>query len=284
MFENKYGNMIYELTVEEEAMVNEHHLFYRELFYFGNRVLEVGFEKNDMPDYKLTIFSNLYRVLELLDTIMVMTDNGLINSGLMIARSLFEASAQLCYIISDPEENVEKRAILLQLFDIKRDSDNIQKFSEEMKKYSCYKKLVDIVTQDRKYDNWYSYCEGNKTSFAKLCKKIGWFELHEELYKMLCIEIHQVNHMETNIVCKGRKFVFKPFRMFENHVFLIIAILRIVAPMYTQLISKYGDAKLKSEWQSYESRLREYIEKNIAVLSDVNIMVVSLKRLKLNHR
>ena len=67
----EYGNGIYELTEEEKTLIEEHKLFYADLFKFGNKVLDDCFDENTIKDYELTIYSNIYRIIELLDTLKV---------------------------------------------------------------------------------------------------------------------------------------------------------------------------------------------------------------------
>ena len=68
----EYGNGIYELTEEEKTLIEEHKLFYADLFKFGNKVLDDCFDENTIKDYELTIYSNIYRIIELLDTLKAM--------------------------------------------------------------------------------------------------------------------------------------------------------------------------------------------------------------------
>lgn len=77
---NKYENRIYKLTEEEKELITNHDLFYEDLFKHTNKVLDIGFGET-IKDYELTIYSIIYRILELLDTLKIMTDNSLINSG-----------------------------------------------------------------------------------------------------------------------------------------------------------------------------------------------------------
>ena len=255
----EFGNEIYELTPEDKEMILEHEKFYKDLFEFGNEILDYGFP-DTIHDYELTIYSYIYRVLEILDTLKVMTDSSLINSGFIIVRSLFETSAQLCYICEDKKQ-MEKRAIILQLLDIKRSCSDVDLFTQCVSNRSCYTPYVDCVTQNN-FDNWYSYCEGKKTTFKALCKIAGWDTLYMKLYRPLSIETHEVNHMETNIVHYNEKFNFKPFRIFENHVLLLNCILSISNPLFTTLINLYGSEDLKKRWNLYSDKLGKYINDN----------------------
>lgn len=260
MIVDKHGNGIYELTEEERNLVAEHNLFYDDLFKYGNSILDIGF-KDIIPDYELTIYSMLYRLLELLDTLKVMTQNSLINSGFIILRSLVEVSVQLGYTLSD-KDKIKERATVLQMFDIKRTAKDESAFFEYMKKIECYREYVSIINRDKLFPNWYSYCEGKRTSLEDLFKLIGWEKLYSDLYRPLCMETHEINHMETNIVPKNGKFNFKPFRMFENHILLLNSILSIMVPVFHQLMEVYGTEALKFDWNSYEKKTIAYIEDN----------------------
>lgn len=260
MIVDKHGNGIYELTEEERNLVAEHNLFYDDLFKYGNSILDIGF-KDIIPDYELTIYSMLYRLLELRDTLKVMTQNSLINSGFIILRSLVEVSVQLGYTLSD-KDKIKERATVSQMFDIKRTAKDESAFFEHMKKIECYREYVSIINRDKPFPNWYSYCEGKRTSLEDLFKLIGWEKLYSDLYRPLCMETHEINHMETNIVPENGKFNFKPFRMFENHILLLNSILSIMVPMLHQLMEVYGTEALKFDWNSYEKKTIAYIEDN----------------------
>lgn len=257
----EYGNGIYELTEEEKTLIEEHKLFYADLFKFGNKVLDDCFDENTIKDYELTIYSNIYRIIELLDTLKVMTENSLINSGFIILRSLTESAVQLCYLISDSDE-MQKRATILQMLDIKRTAVNKDVFWKKMEKYSCYKDYVEILKTEKTFPNWYSYCEGKRTTIENLFNKVGWKEIYNKLYKPLCIETHEINHMETNIVPKDGKFNFKPFRMFENHVLLLNSMLAVMIPTFHSMIDVFGHETLKKEWSKYEIKAAKYIQDN----------------------
>ena len=253
------GNGIYELTDEEKELVEQHKLFYSDLFRFWNEILEEGFKEDTIKDYELTIYSNIYRVMELLDTLKVMTENSLINSGFVILRSLTESVAQLCYMVSDKNE-IQKRATILQMLDIKRTAVDENTFWEMMEKIDCYKDYVDVLKESHQFSNWYSYCEGKRTSIEDLLKRIGWQDIYDNIYRPLCIETHEINHMETNIVPKNGKFCFKPFRTFENHVLLLNSILTIMIPTLHTIVDVYGDEKLKKEWGEYEIKAEKYVQ------------------------
>lgn len=268
MLKDEYGNFIYELTDEDNECIIEHRKFYKDLFEFGNEVLKCGFSKK-CEEYELTIYSCTYRILELIDTLKIMTDNSLINSGLVIVRSLFENVAQLCYICSD-NEKIEKRAIIFQLFDIKRTCQNSELFKERIKNYSCYLLYIDYVENSKRFNNWYSYCEGKMTTLKDICKKSQLGELYEQLYRPLSLELHGLTHMETNIVIDD-KFNFKPFRMFENHTLLLNCILSIMIPCFNILIEMYGHECLKTRWHLYEYKAQDYIKKNRIISENFRI-------------
>ena len=166
MIKDEYGNGIYELTLEEEELISEHKLFYADLFKFTNSILDNSFNET-IKDFELTIYSSLYKIIELLDTLMVMTENSLINSGFIVLRSLVESAVQLCYMVSN-ENEIQKRATILQMFDIKRTASNEEEFYKRMKRYDCYKMYIDIIKRDKPLPNWYSYCEGKRTSLEEL--------------------------------------------------------------------------------------------------------------------
>lgn len=257
---DKYGNGIYELTEEEKELIIEHGLFYADLFEYGNNILENSFGET-IKDYELTIYSMIYRILELLDTLKVMTENSLINSGFIILRSLIEIAVQLCYIISD-KEKVQERATVFQMFDIKRTAIEEGAFYELMEKIECYKDYASKIKMDKPYPNWYSYCEGKRTSIEDLFKLINLDNLYSELYRPLCIETHETNHMETNIVHEKNKFNFKPFRMFENHILLLNSVLTIMVPTLHKILDSYGSFELRQKWAVYEKKSVDYIQTN----------------------
>ncbi len=259
----EYGNGIYELTEEEKELVQEHTLFYADLFKYGNGILDECFD-DTIKDYELTIYSNLYRILELLDTLKVMTENSLINSGFIILRSLTESAVQLCYSVSDKNE-MQKRATILQMLDIKRTAKSEELFWKIMEQYSCHRDYIDILKRDKPFSNWYSYCEGKRTTLEDLFSIVGWQDIYANLYKPLCIEIHEINHMETNIVSRGGKFNFKPFRMFENHVLLLNSVLTVMIPLLHRIIDVYGNERLKTEWDEYEIKATKYVQDNNAI-------------------
>lgn len=257
MYRMLYGNGIYQLTDEEKEILRVHILFYKDLFKFGNYILERAFSQEELKDYELTIYSNLYRVLELLDTLMVMTQNGLINSGFIILRSLVESAAQLKYMIND-EEKMESRAIVLQMLDIKRDIVDETLFFNEMKETPCYAPYINLL-KDNKFNNWYSYSENKKTNLASLFRIIGWDKIYKTLYQPLCREAHEVNHMESNIHIELDRFSFKPFRFFENHNLLLNSILQVVSPLFTQFFNIYRMPEMKQEWNEYELKVQDYL-------------------------
>lgn len=260
MIYDKHGNGIYELTDEEKDLINEHDLFYSDLFEYGNYILNNGF-KEPIEDYELTIYSMIYRIMELLDTLKVMTENSLINSGFIVLRSLIEIAVQTCYIISDSNK-IQERATVLQMLDIKRTANDENAFYQDMKNKDCYKNYVSIIMLNKPFPNWYSYCEKKRTSIEDLFKILNWNNLYSNLYRPLCIESHEINHMETNIVCENNKFNFKPFRMFENHVLLLNSVLTIMMPTLHMLVELYGDEQLNFKWADYERKTNDYIQEN----------------------
>ena len=288
-YRDENNNAIYVLTKEDKEMIVEHKKFYAEFFYFGNKLLDECFP-SPIQDYELTIYSAYYRILELLDTLEVMTENSLINSGFLIVRSLLECAAQLCYVLCD-DNQIEKRAIIWQMMDIKHSTEdpdsNVKaaketEFYRRMENTNCYKGFVDIIKNSRTWPNWYSYCEGKRTGITDVFTIAGLQDLHDTLYSALCRENHEVNHMETNIEIRlddEKKFHFKPFRVFyENHVLLMDCIIRSLLPVNKMMIDRYGDAKLKSEWQAYEAKSIEYVGSNKKLAEEID------KYLNPNHK
>ena len=92
--------------------------FYSVFLTFGNRLLDECF-LSPIQDYELTVYSAYYKILELLDTLEVMTENSLINSGFLIVRPLLECTIQLCYVLCDYSQ-IEKRTIVWQMMDINK--------------------------------------------------------------------------------------------------------------------------------------------------------------------
>lgn len=256
--ENKNG--IYDLTEDEQECIIHHQKFYSDFFRFGNLVLDSF--PDPIKDYELTIYSMYYRIIELLDTLEEMTVCSLINSSFLIVRSLLEAVGMLCYVLCDNNE-IEKKAIIWQMMDIKRTFKDEKIYYQEMSKRSCYKQYVSNIKNSKKeYNNWYSYCEGKKTSIVDIFKKAGLEDLYINLYKPLCFENHEVNHMETNIDCINGKFYFKPFRNFENHVLLLNSVIRAMLPVNDKMVYRYGNEKLKNEWNVYKNKATRYVESN----------------------
>lgn len=254
--ENK--NVIYKLTEEERGLIKEHKLFYSDLFHFGNNILDNGF-KETIQDYELTIYSMIYRILELLDTLKIMTENSLINSGFLVLRPLIEVTAQLRYIIMDKDKDkVKERATILQMLDIKRTAVDETAFYNSMNNQECYKDYVHIIRDEKKYLEWYSYCERKKITIKQLFDLIGWQELYQNLYSPLCIETHEINHLETNIELKNvindKRFEFKPFRGFENHVLLLNSVITIMIYSFHDVVYTYGNKDLKCEWELWEKK------------------------------
>ncbi|WP_343344849.1 DUF5677 domain-containing protein [Terrisporobacter petrolearius] len=256
----EYGNVIYKLTEEERELITRHNLFYEDLFKYGNKILDIGF-KETIEDYELTIYSMIYRLLELLDTLKVMTENSLINSGFIVIRSLVEIAVQLEFILVD-NDKMQEKATILQMLDIKRTAKDEVTFYESMEKKECYREYVSIIKIDKPYSNWYSYCERKRISLKDLFKLIGWENLYLSLYRPLCIETHGINHMESNIVFQNNQFNFKPFRVFENHVLLLNSVLTIMVPILHRLVELYGNEQLKIEWSNYKEKIEEYIKNN----------------------
>ena len=257
--QDEYKNGIYLLTDEDKEMIKEHLKFYEDLFKYGNSILDNGFQVN-MPDYELTIYSMVYRIIELLDTIKVMTENSLINSALIITRSLLEISVQLYYVVFD-ESNIQKKACIFQMLDIKRTAPNQNEYYNRMQQYECYKNYIDVIKKNQ-YPNWYSYCENKKTTLRKLFMIVNWKDIYKRIYNPLCLEVHEIDHMGTNIVYFNNKFNFKPFRIFENHVLLLNTILTVLQPLFDKIIPLYCDEEINQEWSNYSKKLSEYIKFN----------------------
>lgn len=260
---NKNYHKIYTLTADDKETIKHMKLFFNDIQKFGNYILDTAFSNEVIEDYELTIYSNLYKVLEILDTLEVMTENSLINSSLIIVRSLLEVSLQLRYII-DSKDSMKKKATILQMFDIKRTSKNEDLFYSTMENSECYKDYVDII-RDNRYLKWYSYCENKKMNIHSLFDKVNWTNLYDELYTKLNLDTHGLNHMESNIVgnIDDGKFYFKSFRNFddENSTDLIISILMIIVPLYSQFFNIYKDElnAMKSDWDTFSKKSNNLI-------------------------
>lgn len=248
---------IYQLTGEDTEMIEEHMKFYDDLSVYCEKILDHYCETCD--DYELSIISSVYRIYELLDTLKIMTKNSLINSSFIILRALFDICAQTCYMVYD-ENEVVKRATVFQMLDIKSsyNDDNMHLYEQAMLNKECYKDFVDIVTNpEHQYQYWYSYCEGRRTTFKQLCDTMDeWKLLYNSLYRPLCAEIHESNHMETNIVIEDM-FKFKPFRSFENHQLVMHSLLSIMLPTFHILFQYHNE--ITSDWDDYEIRVKDYL-------------------------
>ncbi|MBQ7577320.1 MAG: hypothetical protein IJT21_03515 [Synergistaceae bacterium] len=247
------NNFIYDLTSEDKEMIREYKKFYADFFKFGNKLLDDCFPE-PIEDYELTIYSAYYRFLELLDTLEIMTENSLINSGLLILRSLLELTAQLCYVLCDNDE-IQKRATIWQMLDIKRTARDDETFYKAMSAKNCYKNYADIL-RNNKWSNWYSYCENKRMSIEDIFTIAGIKDLYDNLYRPLCFENHETNHMETNIIIDeySKRFRFKPFRIFENDVLLMHSIIKVILPLNNMMIDRYGNEALKLEWKRYQDK------------------------------
>lgn len=260
MPEDKFSK-IYVLTTEDRDMLQEHMKFYDDFERFGNYILDTVYSNEIIEDYELTIYSKLYRILELLDTLRVMTKESLINSGFYILRVLLESAVQLRYMI-DSEEKMRERATVFQMFDIKRTAASEELFYNTMSEIECYKSYIDVMKIEKRYDNWFSYCERKKVTIQQLFGIVGWSKLYTDLYMPLSKEIHGVTHMESNITPNNGKFYFKAFRNFENHISLIVNTLSVVIGLYSCFFKIYNLEALKKEWDEYESKALVYIESN----------------------
>ena len=260
IYHDENDNAIYYLTKEDKEHIIEHKKFYKDLFRFGNWLLDSF--KEPIADYELTIFSTYYRILELLDTLEVMTVEALINSGFIVVRSLVEAVGMLCYVLCD-DSKIEKKAIIWQMMDIKSSTKDETLFYQRMQSKDCYSAYVSVIKDaGMNYKNWYSYCEGKKTNISSIFKMAGLNDLYDNLYRQLCVENHEVNHMESNIDCIGEKFYFKAFRNFENNVLLLNSVIRAMIPVNDRMVERYGDHKMKVEWKEYRGKVSEYVEGN----------------------
>lgn len=258
MVKDEYGNLIYELKNDEKDIICEYNKIYMDLYGFIDGVLDSINNEPIIEDYKLSIYSIVYRIKELLDTLRVMMENSFINSGFVVIRSLVEISAQLCYIISD-DSQIIKRATILQMFDIKAIARNEELLYTYMSELECYKDYVNFI-KDKKYQTWYSYSEGKNISIKSLFAMIGWEDIYEDIYRPLCSETHQINHMDLNIEPANGLFNFKPFRSFENHNRFMTTILKVVQLLFPKVINKYGNDDLNDEWNKYEIKLSKYIQ------------------------
>ena len=253
------------LTSEDQELIEEEKKFYSEISDYINDILDNSFIE-PIKDYELTIYSILYRIDELLDVLCVMTENSLINAGFLVLRSLLELTVQLEYILIN-EESREKRAIILQLFDIKRSFKDSSIFYERISKYPIYERYINVFIdqENAHFSNWYSYCEEKKISLSKLFDIVGWKQIYNNLYQPLCIEAHQINHMETNIVPQHHKMNFKPFRTFENHILILDSRLSIMKLSLHRIITIYGEEQHKKNWNIYENKLDSYLTNNHAL-------------------
>lgn len=261
----KDANQVYQLNAEDKEMILEHKKFYQDLNKYGFYILDNSFGSGNIKDYELTIYSGVYKVLEILDTLEVMTENSLVNSSFIIVRALLEASVQLAYILKDPATE-EKKAIILQMFDIKRTVINEEEYYDRMSQTECYKDFVKYI-KDKCFGNWYSYSEEKRTSLSDLFDIVEWSELHNCLYKPLCKEVHVITHMERNIVPSfDNQFLFKPFRHFENNVELMDCVLMTIVPLYSCFFNRYDTlSELKDEWDKYAEKVRKYIHFNNSI-------------------
>ncbi|WP_018750379.1 DUF5677 domain-containing protein [Paenibacillus sanguinis] len=256
----------YVLTNEDREMIQEHMMFYDDFERFGNNILDAAFVDETIEDYELTIYSKFYRILELLDTLKVMTKESLINSGFYVLRVLLESAVQLRYMI-DSKEQMRERATVFQMFDIKRTAANEELFFNSISEIECYKNYIDLLKAGKRYENWFSYCERKKVTIQQLFELVGWSTLYTDLYVPLSREIHGVTHMESNITYQRGKFYFKAFRNFENHVSLLVNTLSIVTGVYSCFFKVYNLEAHKKEWDEYESKALEYIASNKEIVS-----------------
>lgn len=269
-------NQIYQLTIKNKESIQLYKLCYKQLKNWGNHILESLWKEN-MEDYKLTICSNLYKVIELIDTIEVMTENSLINSALIISRSLLESSVQLRYMI-DNQNDMEKKAIILQILDIKRTAISEEEFYKFIEGKECYKNYVNII-KNQNYKNWYSYCENSKINLDNLFSKVEWNNLYKDVYKLLCIETHGVNHMENNIkIIDGDKFQLKPFRQFENEGMLFTCVIMTIEPLYSYFFKVFDNISKEDEWELYAKKLNDLKDDFRAVLKFSNKFDYSIKK------
>lgn len=241
---------IYLLTDEDKEMMIEHKLFYDDFRKYGKYISDKVFEAEVIEDYELTIMSALHRVLELIDTLSVMTEQSLINSSYYILRVLLESAVQLRYII-DSEITMQKKAIILQMLDVKRTAIDEERYFRSMEETQCYKDYVQII-RNGKYSNWYSYCEGKKVTLEGLFKLVEWEDLYKDIYGPLSREIHGVTHMESNIDFINGIFYFKSFRTIENHNSLMTNILATIVPLYSHFFKVYSLSEMEKEWFNYE--------------------------------
>lgn len=253
------GNGIYELTDEDRELITHHKLFYDELCTFGNRLLDIGFQ-NGMEHYKLTIYSFIYKILELLDTLKVMTEQSLINSAFIIVRSLFDACSQLYYIVFD-DKSCKKKSLIFQLYMLIEKSGNRENVLKDIEVGKLFGEFVSIFQNKKKYARWYAYENSELTSVSKLYKTIGWEKLYTNFYVPMCSDTHASNCM-SDIDFVDEKFMFKPYRSFENHILLLHSVLTVMLPLYDKLINVYGNDAFKSEWNDYQKKINQYLTSN----------------------
>lgn len=267
-----YGNYIYRLNKKDKDNIRTINLFYEDLFKYGNYILDNAFPGEVIKDYELTIYSFLYKIMELLDSMMVMSHQGLHNSSMLVLRTLLESSAQLMYILHTDEHKREERAIVMQMLDIKHGCENVEEFNKRMENYVLYKKFFYLI-KDGKYDKWYCYCEGKKVTIRKLFENIGWLELYEKMYTTLCDDVHMSYHMEQNIYFYNshtdKRFCFRPFRQFDsdknNNIMLFL--LHFIPLVYERFFSLYKIDNM--DWKIFKAK----VEKELTNIYKIDVLI-----------
>lgn len=258
---------VYKLTEENKEAIEEHKKFYKDFEYFGNHIVDKIFYKDTIEDYELTVYSGLHRILELLDTINVMTQQSLINSAMLIARPLLETSLQLKYI-TDKDDEIEKKSILFQMLDIKRTFKDDESFYNEMEAIECYRSYIRFIKEKEKnFNNYYSYCEGKKVNLYQVFKLVGWEDLYIDIYKPLSIESHGVSHMESNVEMINKRAYLKAFRSFDNNISLIRVVLQIIVPLFTHIIEIYKLNEISKDWIFFVERTEVFLKETESIAS-----------------
>lgn len=273
-----YGNWIYRLNKKDKENIKMNNLFYADLFLYGNYILDHAFHDEVIPDYELTIFSFLYKILELLDSMMVMAHQGLLNEERIILRSLLEANAQLMYILHEDKDERKRRAIVMQMMDIKHGSIDDDTFYQHMQDHSLYGAYIHIIRDSTSaWDKWYCYCEGRYIRIKDLFEFIGWGDIYRYIYRPLCDDTHLAYHMEDNIdfhINDDKTFYFRPFRYFDcdinNDIMLII--LRFVPLLYDRFFLLYGLEN--ADWRIFREKSSELISS----LSNLEELIFRMKK------
>jgi len=260
LYREENGNGIHILTKDENELIEHHQMFYNDLCRFGNNILDIGFP-DGMEHYKLTIYSFINKIIELLDTLKVMTENALIDSGFIILRAFMELSAQLFYMINDGN-TIKQKALTYQFYEMCKKYDR-KKLIDELKSDVLFSEIIQLFSEGKDYKKWYSFYDKNIKTIRQLFEKNEWQSLYENFYVPLCEDVH-VSHCMLDILYESRldKYCFKPYRLFDNHILLLHSVLVTILPVYEKLALSYGNDSLINEWKKYRERTEEYLNLN----------------------